>query len=159
MLFIFFRSLYKDADKSFYFSTDFKRRIRLWADRLLLYGLAFYGRIFFHSVFPVMFAGAFLNQLHIFTDDRLYLYVDPGKAQSKDLELYCSNLGAGIGRSSFFISMQAAGYDLEDGFLKFAVSREFYYVPFFGWGKLVLSAFLGKEYMGMIIGLALFFAR
>lgn len=59
----------------------------------------------------------------------------------------------------FFISMQAAGYDLEDGFLKFAVSREFYYVPFFGWGKLVLSAFLGKEYMGMIIGLASFAAR
>lgn len=55
----------------------------------------------------------------------------------------------------FFISMQAAGYDFKDGFLKFAVSREFYYVPFFGWGKLVLSAFLGKEYMGMIIGLAL----
>ena len=55
--FIFFRSLYKD-DKSFYFSTDFKRRIRLYgSDRLLLYGLAFYGRIFFHSVFPVMFAG------------------------------------------------------------------------------------------------------
>ena len=55
----------------------------------------------------------------------------------------------------FFISMQAAGYDFKDGFLKFAVSREFYYVPFFGWGKLVLSAFLGKEYIGMVIGLAL----
>lgn len=55
----------------------------------------------------------------------------------------------------FSISMQAAGYDFKDGFLKFAVSREFYYVPFFGWGKLVLSAFLGKEYVGMVIGLAL----
>ena len=58
----------------------------------------------------------------------------------------------------FLLSMQAAGYDLEDGFLKFAVSREFYYVPFFGWGKLVLSAFLGKEYMGMGIGLLLLLA-
>ncbi len=55
----------------------------------------------------------------------------------------------------FFVSMQAAGYDFKDGFLKFAVSREFYYVPFFGWGKLVLSAFLEKQYMGMAIGLVL----
>lgn len=55
----------------------------------------------------------------------------------------------------FFLSMQAAGYDFEDGFFRFAVSREFYYVPFFGWGKLVLSAFLEKEHIGMIIGLAL----
>ncbi len=45
----------------------------------------------------------------------------------------------------FFLSVQAADYDFKDGFLTFAVSREFYYVPFFGWGKLVLSSFLGKS--------------
>ena len=69
-----------------------------------------------------MFAGAFLNQLHIFTDDRLYLYVDPGKAQSKDLELYCSNLGAGIGRSSFFYFY--AGSRLRFGRWIFKVCRK-----------------------------------
>ena len=58
----------------------------------------------------------------------------------------------------FFLSVQAADYDFKDGFLTFAVSREFYYVPFFGWGKLVLSSFLGKEYLGMIIGLFLLLA-
>lgn len=55
----------------------------------------------------------------------------------------------------FFVSIQAAGYDLKNGFLKFAISRDFYYVPFFGWGKLVLSAFLEKQYKSMIIGLIL----
>lgn len=58
----------------------------------------------------------------------------------------------------FFISMQAAGYDFKHGFLKFAVSKQFYYVPFFGWGKLVLSSFLGNKYMGMVIGLLLLLA-
>ena len=106
-----------------------------------------------------MSAGIFLNQFHILVDDRLYLYVDIGKAKGKDLELSCSNIGAGIGGiGRFFCLCRQRIMTLRMEFLTFAVSREFYYVPFFGWGKLVLSSFLGKEYLGMIIGLFLLLA-
>lgn len=55
----------------------------------------------------------------------------------------------------FFLSVQDAGYDFKNGFMKFAVSKDFYYVPFFGWGKLVLDSFLQKQYMSMFAGMLL----
>ena len=80
--YFFFRSLYKDTDKSLYFSTDFKRCVGIWIDWLLFYRLAFYGAIFFNSIFSFMSAGIFPNQRCVFANDRLYLYVDFGKTKS-----------------------------------------------------------------------------
>lgn len=60
----------------------------------------------------------------------------------------------GIG-AVFFLSVQKSGYKLEDGFLNFALSRDFYYVPLFGWGKWVLNAFLEGSFSAMLPGFLL----
>ena len=81
--------------------------------------------------------------------------LDPGKAQSKDLNYICDNLGAGIGRSSFFYFY--AGSRLRFGRWIFKVCRKqrILLCTLLWMGEACLGTFLGKEYMGMIIGLAL----
>lgn len=55
----------------------------------------------------------------------------------------------------FFISSHRAGYDWKAGFLDFVLGREFYYVPFFGWAKWALNAFLERQYPDMFGGIGL----
>lgn len=57
-----------------------------------------------------------------------------------------------------FFSMQRNGYELKNGFLEFALGRDFYSVPFFGWAKQVLNAFVEREYLSMLPGLLLLLA-
>ena len=55
----------------------------------------------------------------------------------------------------FFLSVQRTGYDLKNGYLDFAMSKEFYMVPFFGWGKWVMNAFSQGDYLSMFLALVL----
>lgn len=41
----------------------------------------------------------------------------------------------------FWVSAHRTGYDMKAGLLDFVLSREFCYVPFFGWAKWALNAF------------------
>lgn len=51
----------------------------------------------------------------------------------------------------FFLSVQRTGYDLKNGYMDFALSREFYMVPFFGWGKWAINA-LAREIICLCFG-------
>ena len=42
----------------------------------------------------------------------------------------------------FLLAVQRTGYDLKTGYVEFALGKDFFYVPFFGWAKWVLNAFL-----------------
>lgn len=55
----------------------------------------------------------------------------------------------------FFLSVQRTGYDLKNGYMDFALSREFYMVPFFGWGKWAINAFSQGNYVSMLWGILL----
>lgn len=55
----------------------------------------------------------------------------------------------------FFLSVQRTGYDLKNGYMDFALSREFYMVPFFGWGKWAINAFSQGNYVSMLLGILL----
>nr|WP_317427712.1 putative ABC exporter domain-containing protein [uncultured Blautia sp.] len=55
----------------------------------------------------------------------------------------------------FFLSVQRTGYDLKNGYMDFALSREFYMVPFFGWGKWAINAFSQGNYVSMLWGIPL----
>lgn len=55
----------------------------------------------------------------------------------------------------FFLSVQRTGYDLKNGYMDFALSREFYMVPFFGWGKWAINAFSQGNYLSMLWGILL----
>ncbi len=55
----------------------------------------------------------------------------------------------------FFLSVQRTGYDLKNGYMDFALSQEFYMVPFFGWGKWAINAFSQGNYVSMLWGILL----
>lgn len=55
----------------------------------------------------------------------------------------------------FFLSVQRTGYDLKNGYMDFALSQEFYMVPFFGWGKWAINAFSQGNYVSMLLGILL----
>lgn len=55
----------------------------------------------------------------------------------------------------FLLAVQRTDYDLKTGYVEFALGRDFFYVPFFGWAKWVLNAFLEDDFSGMLPGLAL----
>ena len=55
----------------------------------------------------------------------------------------------------FFLSVQRTGYDLKNGYMDFALSREFYMVPFFEWGKWAINAFSQGNYVSMLWGILL----
>ena len=63
----------------------------------------------------------------------------------------CGLLAAAV----FFLSVQRTGYDLKNGYMDFALSREFYMVPFFGWGKWAINAFSQGNYLSMLWGILL----
>ena len=55
----------------------------------------------------------------------------------------------------FLLAVQRTGYDLKTGYVEFALGKDFFYVPFFGWAKWVLNAFLEGDLFGILPGLAL----
>ena len=125
-----------------------------------LIGCFFMGMISIGRYFPIpyfllcLLTFFLISSIFLLMTDYIYMWtlVNPKVKIWNYIAVVLVLAAAGI---VFFVSMQTAGYDFKNGFLKFAVNREFYYVPFFGWGKLVLNSFLGKEYTGMAIGLAL----
>ena len=58
----------------------------------------------------------------------------------------------------FLWAVHQSGYDLENGFLLFAASREFYLVPFFGWTKWAIDGFLQGQYLFTLGGTFLLLA-
>lgn len=48
-----------------------------------------------------------------------------------------------------------ANLNITDGLIQFVMSDIFYYVPVFGWAKLLLIAFIEKEFVSVIIGMIL----
>ena len=58
----------------------------------------------------------------------------------------------------FLWAVHQSGYDLENGFLLFAASREFYLVPFFGWTKWAIDGFLQGKYLFTLGGTFLLLA-
>lgn len=58
----------------------------------------------------------------------------------------------------FLVSAHRTGYDMKAGLLDFILSREFCYVPFFGWAKWALNAFLEREYLPVLLGTGLLLA-
>lgn len=58
----------------------------------------------------------------------------------------------------FFFAWQKQSFALEEGFMEFALGKEFYLVPFFGWGKWVLNSFLERQYVSAGLGILLLLA-
>lgn len=60
--------------------------------------------------------------------------------------------------SVLFVSMHRSGYEWKNGLMDFALSKDFYYIPFFGWAKWVLNSFLEGNYGAMLPGFLLLLA-
>lgn len=166
------KALLYDTDAFYFFSGPYtKTQTNLFILVQTLQGALGYGLIgcFFMGMFSIggyfsipyfllcLLVFFLISAIFLLMTDYIYMWtlIKPKMKVWNYLAVILVLVSTGI---VFFISMQAAGYDFKHGFLKFAVSKQFYYVPFFGWGKLVLSSFLGNKYMGMVIGLLLLLA-
>lgn len=165
------KALFYEQDSFYLFSGPFKRSQvmgYLMAQTFLgsfLYSLisifmmsSFIGKIGFEPIFILITFICYLVMFMFWLNFTDYLYIlSITNKKFKVVSYYIAGLLIAIVAGIYLVTLIQINFDISNSLVGFAQNRLFYFVPIFGWIKLILISYISSNYLMLFLGFALLF--